>query len=185
MSIIQMKYIFKTVLPRMITDFTNTTLIDVGSRLGAVLFGAYYFSKFNKIVGVEMNAELCHIQNEIIHKYALGNRIETVCSDVCNVGELLNQADVILLNNTFEFFLQRDVQISTWQNIRRNICKSGCILITVPSLEESVCIGDEGQPILDLNSWLVPLNVNASDLKLDYSEDELDELSNIHFYKVK
>jgi hypothetical protein len=34
---------------------------------------------------------------------------------------------------------------STWQNIRRNICKSGCILITVPSLEESVCIGDEGQ----------------------------------------
>jgi hypothetical protein len=23
-----------------------------------------------------MNAELCHIQNEIIHKYALGNRIE-------------------------------------------------------------------------------------------------------------
>ena len=39
MSIIQMKYIFKTVLPRMITDFTNTTLIDVGSRLGAVLYG--------------------------------------------------------------------------------------------------------------------------------------------------
>ena len=185
MSVIQMKYIFKTVLPRLIPDFTSTTLVDIGSRLGAVLYGAYYFSKFNKIVGIEMNAELCHIQNAVIKKYALADRIETVCDDVCSVGELLTQADVILLNNTFEFFLQRDVQIRTWQNIRRSICKSGCILITVPSLEESVCIGDEGQPILDLHSWIVPLNVNASEMKLDCSEDELEDLSNIHFYKVK
>ena len=38
-----------------------------------------------------MNAELCHIQNEIIQKYALANRIQTVCSDVCTVGDLLTQ----------------------------------------------------------------------------------------------
>ena len=41
------------------------------------------------------------------------------------------------------------------------------------------------QPILDLHSWVVPLNVNASEMKLDYSEDELEDLGNIHFYKVK
>jgi hypothetical protein len=39
-----------------------------------------------------MNAELCHIQNEIIHKYALGNRIE--------VGILLR-----LKNVTSVFFI--------------------------------------------------------------------------------
>ena len=73
-----------------------------------------------------MNAELFHIQNEIVQKHGLGGRIEvcnflskillfllkfqvlracdsgvygvfkiffpqTVCNDVCNVGELLNQ----------------------------------------------------------------------------------------------
>ena len=41
------------------------------------------------------------------------------------------------------------------------------------------------QPILDLHSWVVPLNVNAREMKLDYSEDELEDLGNIHFYKVK
>lgn len=39
-------------------------------------FQAYYFSSFEKIIGVEMNAELCHIQNEIVNKYGLGNRIK-------------------------------------------------------------------------------------------------------------
>ncbi|XP_028398716.1 uncharacterized protein LOC114522268 [Dendronephthya gigantea] len=185
MSTIQMKYIFKTVLPRLSADYTNATIIDIGSRLGAVLYYAYYFSKFKRIVGIEMNTELCQIQNEVIQKYGLGNRIETVCSDVCNVGELLHQADVILLNNTFEFFLQRSVQISTWKNIRQNICKPGCLLIAVPSLEESICIGDGRQPILDLQSWVIPLNVDAGELAIDYSVDDIDELNGIHFYKVK
>lgn len=39
-------------------------------------FQAHYFSLFPKIIGVEMNVEFCHIQNEIVNKYGLGNRIQ-------------------------------------------------------------------------------------------------------------
>lgn len=38
---------------------------------------------------------------------------------------------------------------------------------------------------MDIHSWLVPLIVNANDLSLNYSEDDLQELNMIHFYKVK
>ena len=42
MSIVQMKYLFKNVLPRLIPDVTNATLVDIGSRLGAVLYGVSF-----------------------------------------------------------------------------------------------------------------------------------------------
>ncbi|XP_046849865.1 uncharacterized protein LOC124443418 [Xenia sp. Carnegie-2017] len=184
MSVLQMKYIFKNALPKL-GYIPDATILDVGSRLGAVLYGAYFFSHCKRIVGVEMNKELCLLQNQIIHKYSLGDRIEVFCNDICNAGMLLQEADIIILNNTFEFFLKRDAQISTWKNIRRNLSKSGSILITIPSLEESLCIGDGGKEIMDIHSWLVPLIVNANDLSLNYSEDDLQELNMIHFYKVK
>lgn len=39
---------------------------------------------------------------------------------------------------------------STWKNIRQNLSKSGSILITIPSLEESLCIGDGGKVCSDI-----------------------------------
>ena len=42
-----LEFIFDVLLP----DLTGKTVLDVGSRLGAVLYGAYIFSKAQKIIG--------------------------------------------------------------------------------------------------------------------------------------
>ncbi|GBN50725.1 hypothetical protein AVEN_177792-1, partial [Araneus ventricosus] len=71
-SVQRIEFIFQYMLP----DLSGKVLLDVGSRLGAVLYGAYYCSSASKIIGVEMNQDLCKLQNHIIEKYDLKNRIQ-------------------------------------------------------------------------------------------------------------
>ena len=37
---------------------------------------AYHFSRIEKIVGVEINSDLCKLQQEIIQKYSMSDRVE-------------------------------------------------------------------------------------------------------------
>ena len=110
------------------------TILDVGSRIGAFLYGAYVYSSDARIVGVEMNAELCAIQRMIIDKFKFNDRIEVVNADVLNCAELVSTSDFIFLHNVFEFFVSDDDQRKIWQFLKQNI-KKGAILITIPSLE--------------------------------------------------
>jgi hypothetical protein len=40
------------------------------------------------------------------------------------------------MNNVFEFFMEPEQQISIWRFLRQTI-KSGTLLVTIPSLEET------------------------------------------------
>lgn len=133
----------------------------------------YFFNKCEILSSIIWNTVLCLLRMVLyiimwirFGQATIGNQF---------FSPILFKADVILLNNTFEFFLPKEAQIryiswkihddvymwdylficglpysncplyfcSTWQNIRQNICKRGSILVTVPSVEESVCLGDE------------------------------------------
>ena len=37
---------------------------------------AYYFSAIEKIVGVEINADLCSLQQQMIESYSMADRVE-------------------------------------------------------------------------------------------------------------
>ena len=37
---------------------------------------AYHFSRIEKIIGVEINSDLCKLQQEIIQKYSMSDRVE-------------------------------------------------------------------------------------------------------------
>ena len=37
---------------------------------------AYYFSAIEKIIGVEVNADLCGLQQQIIENYSMADRVE-------------------------------------------------------------------------------------------------------------
>lgn len=100
----QLKFIFQAALPSIATNLADRLLVDVGSRLGAVLYGAYHFSPIKKIVGVEINLELCNLQQEITEKYRMHDRVEIRCADICSEQSLMEQADIVILNNVFEFF---------------------------------------------------------------------------------
>ena len=62
-----MARIFRDLLP----PLDGKTLLDVGSRLGAVLYGAHVYSSAERIVGVEMNAEFAKISERTVTKYGM------------------------------------------------------------------------------------------------------------------
>lgn len=56
---------FRNLLP----DLSGRHVLDVGSRFGAVLFGAFVYSQASRITGVEINAELATLSLSMVQKY--------------------------------------------------------------------------------------------------------------------
>ncbi|KFM63191.1 hypothetical protein X975_23741, partial [Stegodyphus mimosarum] len=171
-SVQRSEFIFRYILP----DLKDKVILDVGSRLGALLYGAYYYSSASKIIGVEINEDLCKLQNHIIGKYSLDNRIEVIHNDICNIPEVVQAANVILLNNPFECFLSKNEQIKIWTWLR-NVIKSGTMLVTVPSLEETF---SNLQVNLDV-SWVSKMHIDPDSIKMD----DIDLLSEICLHSCK
>lgn len=59
-------------------------------------------------------------------------------ADICTQGSLLQNADVIIMNNVFEYFLNEAEQARAWEYICHNVRKQGSLLVTVPGLEDSL-----------------------------------------------
>ncbi|XP_062824333.1 uncharacterized protein LOC103277674 isoform X2 [Anolis carolinensis] len=174
-SLVEVKFLYQHVLP----DLTGKVLVDVGSRLGVVLFGGYFLSSASHLYGVEMNADFCQLQEAIIAKYQLCERVKVVNADICTQASLLQNADVVVMNNVFEYFLDRLEQSRCWEFIHQNVRKKGSLLVTVPSLEKSLA---NLQVDIQLNQWVesVPLNYDV------YLEEDADReaLEEINLYRI-
>lgn len=127
------EFIFREMVPYL----KDKSVLDVGSRLGVMLYAAHAFTPANPIIGVEMNADLCKIQETAIKHFNMEDRIKVVNANVLEVPDLVSSSDVVVLNNVFEFFMPEADQVALWQFLRRTI-KKGAILVTVPSLEDSL-----------------------------------------------
>ena len=53
---------------------------------------------------MEVNSYFCELQLQVVGKYKMEDRIQVICSDICSQASLLQEADIIILNNVFEFF---------------------------------------------------------------------------------
>ena len=133
-SVLRLEYIFTVLLPPIPAD---KKILDVGSRLGAVLYGAYTLTKASQIVGVEMNEEFCELANATVQKHNMDDRISVVHAELSTVPEVLREADVVILHNVFDWFVPAEVQIVIWQLIRANL-KPGTLLVTSPEIQQSL-----------------------------------------------
>ena len=167
-SIQSVKFIFKHALP----DLTGKVVIDVGSRLGPILYGAFLFSSCAKIVGIEINADLCDVQNKIISKYGMNEKIAIVNEDVMNCQDIFRSGNVIVMNNVFEFFADQERLIALWRFAIKTLKGSNKLLITIPSLQESL------EPL-----GLLSLLTNFVE-ELPLSFENFDDIEDIHMYKV-
>ncbi|XP_060557407.1 uncharacterized protein LOC132717851 [Ruditapes philippinarum] len=179
-SLPQIKFMFQYLLE----DLRNKTVLDVGSRTGAVLYGAYLYSEASSVIGVELDPTFCQLQNNIIQQYDMADRIKIVHSDIMQQAELLQTSDVVILNNVFEFFMDANQQLKLWKSMSDNIRKKDTIIITIPGIEESL---SRIQAPIDLGSWIRPIDI--SQLKeqavLKYFKDiEDSDLDDIHMYQV-
>jgi hypothetical protein len=64
------------------------------------------------------------------------DRIEIIEANVADRPDVILSADVIIMNNVFEFFMEPEEQVTVWRFLRQTV-KPGTLLVTVPPLEET------------------------------------------------
>lgn len=170
----ELKWLFTKVLP----PLDNKVILDVGSRLGCVLYAAAEYTNASKIIGVELNEEFCSLQQSIVEQYKY-DKVEIIQADIRTKSQLLEFCDVIILNNVFEHFMSHEDQIKCWDMIFGNVKRKGQVLVTVPSLQESL---DELNGQLP-SSWVEEVEINI-DEEIVPDEVDLESLNSVHVYQV-
>lgn len=168
----QLVYLICFLLPFIISHSQEThqelmekcAVVDVGSRLGIVLWASYFAAKcgllpseVHEVVGVEMDKKLFALQTEIGKKFCsrqiplrptsskgeatqyLGCRVvESNCFEG-NGKKELEMGQVIILHNVFEYFSSSPTEhMKCWDQVRQTVRRSGQMLICFPSLEETL-----------------------------------------------
>ncbi|KAI2654162.1 hypothetical protein H4Q32_010801 [Labeo rohita] len=179
-SIPELQFLFHNVLP----DLTGKLVVDVGSRLGAVLFGGYLYSAASQLVGVEISSEFVKLQTMAVEKYGFSDRIQVVHADIRSQAALVQNSDVLIMNNVFEYFMEPSEQMQAWLFISHNFRKKGALLVTVPSIQEALTLLQDAVFLetLALGQWI-------EEVPLDYSvylknDTDPDSLKQIHLYRV-
>lgn len=103
--------------------------------------------------------------------------MQIIHADILTQAPLLANADVVVMNNVFEFFepnSERHTQL--WKFMRGAVSKKGALLVTIPALHESL---EKAKVSLDLGKWV-------EEVPLVYpSDQDLENLQDVHLYKVK
>ncbi|KAG0012188.1 hypothetical protein BGZ80_000142 [Entomortierella chlamydospora] len=135
-SVVQLQFLFQVLLK---DKSKNKVVLDVGSRLGAVLYAGYLFTDASKLIGVEMNDYFCKLQTDMVRKHRLQDRIQIVHDNLLNRESLLQGADIVIMNNVFQFFCPAPVQRQLWEFLYTNLRnRKGAILVTIPSLQDQL-----------------------------------------------
>ncbi|CAK1543079.1 unnamed protein product [Leptosia nina] len=170
-----LQYIFYVLLPQ---DLEEKHLLDVGSRLGAVLYGAYYLCNASSIVGVEMNKECCEIQENIIKKFSMdSNRIKVVNADITERSDIVKNSNIIIIN-VLDFFVDVQKHKEMWHFFKKHI-KKGSYLISNRSMTDTL---DTLELSEEMAGWLKickPHQV-ANEIFFD-----VEDYSELYLYTVK
>ncbi|GJJ76843.1 hypothetical protein EMPS_09202 [Entomortierella parvispora] len=135
-TVVQLQFLYQVLLK---DASKGKTILDIGSRLGAMLYAGYLFTDAKKLIGVEMNDYFCKLQQDMVRKHRMQDRIEIVHDNLLNRDALLQGADIVIMNNVFQFFAPVEIQRQLWEFVYNNIRhRKGTLLITIPSLQEQL-----------------------------------------------
>lgn len=136
-------------------------VVDVGSRLGVVLWSCYFAAQqgllagVSEVVGVELDKSYAALQREVGMRYCArpvqfsSSSTGSVTTLTCRVVEsdcfegngakALQEADIVILNNVFEYFCgSAEEHLRCWEKLRNIVKRRGQLLICSPSLEETL-----------------------------------------------
>lgn len=168
----RLQFIFCDLLP----NLAGKTIVDIGSRLGAVLYGAYYYSQASKIIGIEINSDFCRLQEKTVKQYGLADRVSIVEGDMLGLTPTIGSSQVTVLNNVFSWFLPEKKQVKMWKCLHSCLAP-GSLLVTIPALETSLESLSTG---IDLSTWVQPM----AGYHPAGDDDPQMELSEIKLYRV-
>ncbi|KAI8880609.1 hypothetical protein K501DRAFT_324900 [Backusella circina FSU 941] len=182
-SVLQLQFLYQVALADKCKD---KVIVDIGSRLGAVLYAGHLFTRARKLIGVEINEWFTKLQKDTIKKFKMDDRIQVMCKDIKSVPELISKdADIVIMNNVFQFFNDLPTQQNIWQFIRTETKKkTGLLLVTLPSLQEQLKEAGLSSAKL-MRGWVkeVKLEYDAGWFQ-ELNEDDLEEIKQVHLYKV-
>jgi chemotaxis methyl-accepting protein methylase len=122
----------------------------------------------------------------MIKKYKMDDRAQVMCKDIQTMPELLSkEADIVIMNNVFQFFNELPAQQQIWKFVRTETKKkSGLLLVTLPSLQEQLKEAGLSANKL-MKGWVkeVKLNYDGGWFQ-ELNDDELEEIKQVHLYKV-
>jgi len=183
MSVTEAKFIFTHILPNM----AGKIVVDIGSRLGVVLYCGFLYSKTFTLYGLEFNKELADLQTEVVKKFAMGNRVKIRCDDVKNCADILKDADAVILNNVFDAFIEPQSKIhEIWEFVLNSVAKPGAMIIADPGLEEAMKnanVPQEVQTKLMANFAKVSIEEKLAEAAESEDDEAEEELSSICVYK--
>jgi len=156
----------------------DKTVLDIGSRLGCVLFYGAIYSKAKHLVGVEVNKYFVDLQNQILDKNpSLKKKITIAHEDIFKVDkELINKCDVVIMHNVFEWFGTMEENKLAWQNIRKLFTRKGVKIVMYPALSQSLT--DAGFTAQEVEEWqktwvkLIPLEYPEEGCEDENCKDE-------------
>ncbi|KAF0983598.1 hypothetical protein FDP41_010663 [Naegleria fowleri] len=158
-------------------------LMDVGSRLGSVLYYVYLFIdplSVKQLIGVEINEFFAKLQQETVTKFKMGEKIKILNSDIMQEQDLVKQCDILVMHNVFEWFFSQKENQEIWKRLKTEfLTRKGLRLITCPSIQQSL---DDAAltDVLSIDGWL-------KEIPLNYPDDETtgEKLyTEIHMYEV-
>jgi hypothetical protein len=149
----QLVYLCEAMLPRVLqiapaaTEAKPFSVVDVGSRLGAVVLSAAFTLRRmakaaplpHRVVSVEVNKEYIEVQRGLLRKQRLTD-VELRHEDILGAAglQLLAATSFVVLNNVFEWFVPLEEQLGVWRKVRGALATPGHCLVTYPSLPESL-----------------------------------------------
>ena len=128
------RWLVSAVLP----NLKDKVLVDVGSRLGPILWFGYLFSHAKQLIGIELNKTFSALSQQIVTDFNFADRVKIINDNILNQAEVLGSGDVVILNNVFEWFTSQEELRNMWAFIVKSITKKGTVIITSPSIEESL-----------------------------------------------
>jgi len=174
-SVSELQFIFKECLKDKIN---GKVFLDLGSRMGGVLYSAYLYTNAKKIIGIEKNSYFCNIQNDIVKKYNFGDRIQVIEADLFTKPEVLQTSDCILMHSIFEFFAPIEDHEKNWRFLLDTIMP-GTLIVATPSLEDQF---QASKVSFSVDKWVKKLPIRYP--KGRYTKEEIEDLKSYHLYQV-
>uniref|UniRef100_A0A4W5MST8 Zgc:109986 n=1 Tax=Hucho hucho TaxID=62062 RepID=A0A4W5MST8_9TELE len=114
-SILKLQFLFQHVLP-----VTGRLVMDnIAGKSG------YLYSSAARLVGVEISAEFIRLQNMAVEKYAFSHCLtfpQVIHAENMTQDSLLQNADILIMNNVCEYFLQPNDQMNIMHTSNAVLC---------------------------------------------------------------
>jgi len=125
--------------------------VDIGSRLGNMLYLGLLHTSCQRWIGVEMDAFFVGLSRKITRMFGLSDHVRIVEDDIANRSSLLHHAKLVAFFNSFELHVSRERHRQLLRYLTDTVSQRDQYLLTCPSLLD---IYTRAESEVNVNEWV-------------------------------